>query len=81
MISSCAIVNPGEVGVKQKFGELKGPIRTQGLVLVNPLITELVKIPIRTVNKEVGLNLPSKEGLNVAAEISILYHVKEGSVI
>ena len=81
MISSCAVVNPGEVGVKQKFGKLKGPIQTQGLVLVNPLITELVKIPIRTVNKEVGLNLPSKEGLNVAAEISILYHVKEGSVI
>ena len=81
MISSCAVVNPGEVGVKQKFGKLKGPIQTQGLVLVNPLITELVKIPIRTVNKEVGLNLPSKEGLNVAAEISILYHVKEGCVI
>ena len=81
MISSCAVVNPGEVGVKQKFGKLKGPVQPQGLVLVNPLITELVKIPIRTVNKEVGLNLPSKEGLNVAAEISILYHVKEGSVI
>lgn len=81
MISSCAVVNPGEVGVKQKFGEIKGPVRTQGLVLVNPLITELVIVPTRTVNKEIGLNLPSKEGLNVAAEISILYHVKEGSVI
>jgi len=81
MISSCAVVNPGEVGVKQKLGKLKGPVQTQGIVLVNPLITELVKIPIRTVNKEVALNLPSKEGLNVAAEISILYHVKEGSVI
>ena len=81
MISSCAVVNPGEVGVKQKFGAIKGPVRTQGLVLVNPLITELVIVPTRTVNKEIGLNLPSKEGLNVAAEISILYHVKEGSVI
>ena len=81
MISSCAVVSPGEVGIKQKFGEIKGPIRTQGLVFVNPLITELVIVPTRTVNKEIGLNLPSKEGLNVAAEISILYHVKEGSVI
>jgi len=81
VISSCAVVNPGEVGVKQKFGKLKGPIQTQGLVLINPLITQLVTVPTRTVNKEVKLNLPSKEGLNVAAEISILYHVKEGSVI
>ena len=81
IISSCAVVNPGEVGVKQQFGKLKGEIQNQGLVILNPLITELVKVPTRTVNKEVGLNLPSKEGLNVAAEISILYHVKQNKVI
>jgi regulator of protease activity HflC (stomatin/prohibitin superfamily) len=81
IISSCGVINPGEVGVKQKLGKLKGEVKTQGLVLLNPLFTELVKIPTRTVNKEVRLNLPSKEGLNVAAEISILYHVKQESVI
>ena len=81
IISSCAVVNPGEVGVKQQFGKIKGEVQNQGLVILNPLITELVTVPTRTVNKEVGLNLPSKEGLNVAAEISILYHVKEKKVI
>ena len=81
IISSCGVINPGEVGVKQRFGKLKGEVKTQGLVLLNPIITELVKIPTRTVNKEVRLNLPSKEGLNVAAEISILYHVKQENVI
>tara|TARA_B000000565_G_scaffold81014_1_gene58673 strand:+ start:386 stop:1159 length:774 start_codon:yes stop_codon:yes gene_type:complete len=81
IVSSCAVVNPGEVGVKQQFGKLKGAVKNQGLVILNPLITELVKVPTRTVNKEVGLNLPSKEGLNVAAEISILYHVKQNKVI
>ena len=81
IISSCAVVNPGEVGVKQQFGKLKGEVQNQGLVILNPLITELVKVPTRTVNKEVALNLPSKEGLNVSAEISILYHVKQNKVI
>ena len=81
LISSCAVVNPGEVGVKQQFGKLKGEVKSQGLVILNPLITELVTVPTRTVNKEVGLNLPSKEGLNVSAEISILYHVRENKVI
>ena len=81
LISSCGIINPGEVGVKQQFGKIKGEVQTQGLVILNPLITELVKIPTRTVNKEVRLNLPSKEGLNVAAEISILYHVNKDDVI
>ena len=37
VISSCAIVNPGEVGVKQQFGKLKGEVQNQGLVILNPL--------------------------------------------
>ena len=77
IITSCAVVRPGEVGVKQRLGKLKGSPKTQGIVLLNPFTTILVKIPTRTVNKEVQLNLPSKEGLNVAAKISILYHVKQ----
>ena len=75
--SSCVIVKPGEVGVRQFLGRLKGNPAAPGPTLINPLTTTLVKIPTRTVNKEIKLNLPSKEGLNVSAEISILYHVKE----
>jgi regulator of protease activity HflC (stomatin/prohibitin superfamily) len=81
IISSCAIIRPGEVGVKQKFGKLKGSTKTQGMMLLNPFTTTIVRIPTRTVNKEVKLNLPSKEGLNVDSEISILYHVKEDKAI
>ena len=77
LLYSCAVVRPGEVGVKQRFGKLKGNPKNQGLVFLNPFTTVLVKIPTRTVNKEITLNLPSKEGLNVAAKISILYHVKK----
>ena len=75
--SSCVIVKPGEVGVRQFLGRLKGSPASPGPTLINPLTTTLVRIPTRTVNKEIKLNLPSKEGLNVSAEISILYHVKE----
>ena len=81
IISSCAIIRPGEVGVKQKFGKLKGSTKTQGIMLLNPFTTTIIRIPTRTVNKEVKLNLPSKEGLNVDSEISILYHVKEDKAI
>ena len=75
--SSCVIVKPGEVGVRQFLGRLKGSPASPGPTIINPLTTTLVRIPTRTVNKEIKLNLPSKEGLNVSAEISILYHVKE----
>jgi regulator of protease activity HflC (stomatin/prohibitin superfamily) len=78
---SCAIVRPGEVGVRQSLGRLRGKPVSPGLAIINPFTTILVKIPTRTVNKEIKLNLPSKEGLNVRAEISILYHVKEEKAI
>ncbi len=80
LLSSCAIVRPGEVAVKQTLGKLKPKSHKQGVVLLNPFITLLIRIPTQTVNKEVKLNLPSKEGLNVSAEISILYHVEENKV-
>jgi regulator of protease activity HflC (stomatin/prohibitin superfamily) len=41
----------------------------------NPFSSTFVKVPIQTENLEVDLNLPSKEGLNIAAVISILYSV------
>ena len=82
IFSSCAVViRPWQVGVKQRLGKLKGTPKTQGIMLLNPFTTTIVKIPTRTVNKEVKLNLPSKEWLNVASEISILYHVKQDKAL
>ncbi len=81
MMVSCAVIRPGEVGVKRKLGKLKTNTHSQGMVLLNPFTTTVIKVPTKTVNKEVKLNLPSKEGLNVAAEISILYHVEEQKAI
>jgi regulator of protease activity HflC (stomatin/prohibitin superfamily) len=74
------VIRPGDVGIKRTLGKLKGKTKTQGVIFFNPFISTIVRIPIRTVNKEIRLNLPSKEGLNVQAEISILYHIEEDKV-
>jgi regulator of protease activity HflC (stomatin/prohibitin superfamily) len=79
-MTSCAVIRPGDVGIKRTLGKLKGKTKTQGVIFFNPFISTIVRIPIRTVNKEIRLNLPSKEGLNVQAEISILYHIEEEKV-
>ena len=75
LLASCTTVRQGTVGVKQRFGKLDERIITAGLVGVNPFSTRVIKVPIRTVNREVELALPSKEGLNVQCEISILYRI------
>lgn len=74
--SGCAIVQPGEVGVKRTLGKLKEDVYSPGTVGFNPFVTQVIRMPTRTVNREVRLNLPSKEGLNINSEISILYHIK-----
>lgn len=76
-ITGCAIVRPGEVGVKQRLGKLDTSIHEPGTVIVNPFITKIVKVPTRTMNLEVELSLPSKEGLNVNSIISILYKIDQ----
>ena len=76
LLGGCAIIRPGEVGVKQILGRLDTKIHEPGGVLINPIVTTMVKMPTRTMNLEVELNLPSKEGLNINAIISILYNIK-----
>lgn len=76
----CAVIQPGDVGVKRRLGALGNKVHQPGPVGVNPLFTKMVRVPVRTVNLEVRLSLPSQEGLNVQAEVSILYRVQADKV-
>ncbi len=72
--SSCAVIRPGEVGVKQRFGQLSEP-KLNGIIGFNPFVSTVIKLPTQTVNREVLINLPSREGLTIRSEISILYRI------
>lgn len=73
--SSCTVVRPGQVGVKQTLGKIKYEPLAPGVRTVMPFTQKVIKVPTNTVNIEQKLSLPSKEGLTVGAEISILYHI------
>lgn len=75
-VSSCAVIRPGEVGIKQTFGKFSNEISTQGLVFYNPFFSRVIKESTKTNNIKLFLNLPSKEGLSVRSEISILYRLQ-----
>jgi len=75
VFSSCTVVRQGEVGVKRTIGKIQQKPLTEGARLFNPFFTTIIKLPTRTVNMEVRLPLPSKEGLTVQSEISILYRL------
>ncbi|MFQ3577317.1 MAG: prohibitin family protein [Cytophagales bacterium] len=77
LLSSCLrTVTPGEVGVKRKLGRLSGKIYKPGIYGINPFTTRIIKVPTRLINHEVNLeSLPSKEGLSIATQVSILFHI------
>lgn len=76
LVASCSIVKPGQVGIKQTLGTLDDEIQTQGVVFFMPIISTVIKESTQTQNIKLFLSLPSKEGLSVESEISILYRLE-----
>lgn len=80
LLSSCATVMPDQVGVKRTFGRIQDSVRQPGVVGFNPFTTRVVRVPVRTMNLAIVENLPSKEGLTIRSESSILYRIKSSAV-
>lgn len=78
-LASCTIIRPGEVGVKRRLGKLSPRSMDQGVKFYNPFLATMLRVPVRTVNLEVKLPLPSREGLTIQSEISILYRIEKKS--
>jgi len=79
-LSSCSVIRPGEAGVKQRLGKLSSKVYTQGTIFFNPFTSRVIKTSIQTRNLELSINLPSKEGLSIISQISILYRIDKDKV-
>jgi len=47
----------------------------RGINVLNPLVSSIIRVPTRTINSEMSMNLPSKEGLTIQSDVSILYRI------
>lgn len=61
--------------MKRRAGKLVGQPITETTRLYNPLVSTYIKVPVRNINLEVILDIPSKEGLTIRSEVSILYRL------
>lgn len=75
-MGSCAVVRQGEFGVKRTLGKYSDNVYTSGLRAFNPFTSKIIKVSAQTENIEVALVIPSREGLSIQSEVSILYRVK-----
>jgi prohibitin 1 len=80
LASSCIVIRQGEIGVKRKFGKFSPYVLGPGLHGFNPFTTVVLIEPVRTINLEMALDLPSKEGLTIRSDISILYRIEKAAM-
>lgn len=80
-LSSCTIIRPGQVGVKQKLGKLSEDVKTDGSIWFNPFVSKVIITDVQINDLELTLSLPSKEGLSVTSQISILYRIDATQLI
>ncbi|HSY62802.1 MAG TPA: prohibitin family protein [Cytophaga sp.] len=79
VFAACTIVRPGEVGMIQKVGVIKPQPILSGAKGFNPFVTKIIKINVRVTEVFSKLIVPTKEGLSIDAEISLLYHINPDS--
>lgn len=75
LASNCVVVRQGEFAIRRNLGKYEDKVHTSGLRTFNPFTSTIVKISGQTENIEVNVNIPSKEGLTIQSEVSILYRV------
>lgn len=74
LFSFIRVVPAGTVGVVDVFGRVSDVERMPGLNLVNPF-AKLEIMNVKTEEEKETMNVPSKEGLTIALETSILYRL------
>lgn len=80
VFSAIRIVPAGYVGVVDFFGHVYPGALSSGINLVNPL-AKVINLSIRTQEDKETMEVPSKEGLNVALDLSVLYKLDPAKAV
>jgi prohibitin 1 len=75
--SATSCVKTGHVGVVSVFGRVTGRTLSEGIHIVNPL-ANVTELSIKTQEIKEKAAVPSREGLIMGLEASILYHLDPG---
>ena len=73
--SAMSCVKTGHVGVVTTFGRVTGRTMTEGIHVVNPL-SRVHELDIKTLEIKERASVPTREGLIMGVEASVLYHLE-----
>ena len=80
MLQNCTIIKPTEVGVVVKFGKMKRETWGPGVHARSLIGIDVIRFSTRITNYSDKLDLPTKEGLEVFSDITLLYHIDVDSI-
>lgn len=72
--NTIVVVRAGHVGVVDVFGRVANTTLKSGIQFVNPL-ARVVQMSIQTQELKETMDVPSKEGMTMGIEVSVLYHL------
>src|SRR5262252_1450318 len=75
--ASTSCISTGHVGVVTLFGRVTGQTLSEGLHVINP-VASVTQLSVKTQEIKERASVPSKEGLIMGVEASILYHLDPG---
>ena len=68
------IIDAGSVGVVKVFGKVDSRVLVEGINVRNPF-ADIIKMTIKIQERREEMRVPSKEGLTVGLELSVLYRL------
>jgi len=80
VLSAVRVVPAGHVGIVDFFGLVSARALPSGIKFVNPL-AKVIVMSVRTQEDKETMSVPSKEGLNVALDISVLYRLDASKAV
>ncbi len=80
LFTHCTIVRPGKVAIKSRFGKVNSDILLPGFHGFNPFTNTITTFDTRVQEYSSNLHLPTKEGLEITAELTFLQHIVPDSV-
>lgn len=72
ILASTTSIPTGHVGVLKLFGKVTGDVLPEGIHLINPL-KSVTKMNVQTQSRKESANVPSKEGLILSLDTSLLF--------
>ncbi len=80
VFSAIRVIPAGYVGVVDFFGTVSPQPLSSGINFVNPL-SRIIYMSIRTREDKETMSVPSKEGLNISLDISVLYRLDPAKAV